>query len=225
MRLAPPRLAARAPLRSACAGFTLVELLVVILVIVSVAAFAAPSLSNAFDERRTNQAAVSLARLAGRARAASVAQGRAYLLRFNPGESELGEVQVIRGINNGCNTNDWDALLRGPACGEDNSMCMDRLRLDVSAYRTTSTSIRMRAAAADGVELDTLDLCYEPSGRVRHRAGEAVDGGRFLGANTIGGGYVFTFVRRAHTGADSTENAGVNRRVLLPLDGDARLLR
>ena len=198
-------------------GFTLIELLVVVSIIAISAALAVPAISGSIQARTASQATLDLVRVARHARAASTAYGRAYMLRYetdsNPGT--LGQVRLFRGTNNGCNTNDWVTIMAGGACGTAGSMCVDSLTMADNRYQRASSEILMRVQ-----DFAALDLCFEPSGIVRHRSGTAVNGGWFRSDNSVDGGFIFTF-QRLSSGAP----VGVVRRVLFPLGGDARVLR
>ncbi len=192
-------------------GFTLMELLIVIIIIAVSAGLAAPAIGTAMAERRVAQAALDLVRIGRQARSEALGYGRAHVLRFTNSSSVgvLGRVRVFRGINNGCNTNDWVTIMAAA------SMQIEDFDMSDQQYQVGSHSIQLRAPN------DPLDVCFEGSGVVRYRSGATATGnGRFTDANTVGGGFVVTLQRQV----DGT-SAGVVRRVILPLGGQPRVLR
>jgi prepilin-type N-terminal cleavage/methylation domain-containing protein len=189
------------------AGFTLIELMVVLVVIAVVAGLAAPTITKAMHERRAASAALDMVRIARHARAAAAGYGRAHLLRFQGGDPGL--VQVFRGLNNRCNANQWANIIGG-GCGQGNPMCVDEL--DLRRYATVSNTVQLTSANAN------IEICYEPTGGMRYRFG---GGEAFLEANGIGGGFRFQVIPQDSSGGTN----GVIRWVVIPLGGDARIAR
>ena len=202
--------------RSKSAGFSLMELMVVVTIIAVVVAIAAPSISAALAERRTARVSYDVVRAVRVARTSALAYGRAHLLRFTAdGDDGLGTLEVYRGINTSCNAQitSW-ATIVGEGCA-GNAMCLSRLSpADQGTRQVRITVDREEGAAA----LNTLDLCYEPNGITRWRAATG-DTVRFLDT-APGGGFVLIVQR-----FDEDGDVGVARRVLLPLGTDARIQR
>lgn len=65
-------------------GLTLLELILVMLLICTVLAMAAPSLRGFFSSRRTNDAAAEIVALTQLARSLAVSEGRVYRLNLDP---------------------------------------------------------------------------------------------------------------------------------------------
>lgn len=202
------------------AGFTLTELMVAVSIIAIGASIAAPSIANSMEERRMSQASLDLVRLARRARLESMGTGRAWLLRYNIDGSPngLGQFRLFRGVASRCNANDWNVLTAGPTCGQVNSRCVDELAMADNRYSSSSSNITVQPTIGGSV-----DICYQSTGSVLFRAGPAVGAGAFSANNTIGGAFVFEFVRR-ETASGNIE-VGVRRQVVLSLSGDARVLK
>lgn len=199
------------PLRNAVSkrteGFTLIELMIVVVIIAVVAALALPSIATGLRDRAANQAALDLVRLARRARAEAAGYGRAHMLHFDAATD--GSAELYRGFVGRCALNNWAAVTAG-GC-DDNTMCIDSLVMNRD-HRSLST---INMALSDGT--NWLELCFETSGVVRHRT---TPGGTFTDANVVNGGFQFLFQRYNADG-----NLGVARRVLVPLGGTARILR
>jgi len=69
--------------RPAARGFTLLELVLVMVIVCTVLAMAAPSLGGFFASRRTADAAAQIVALTGLARSQAIVEGRTYRLNFD----------------------------------------------------------------------------------------------------------------------------------------------
>ncbi len=204
------------PQRPKQEGFTLMELMVVVGIVAVVVGLALPSMSQQLADQKTNQCALDIVAAARLGRSASTAYGRAHLFRWDPAlAGGQGAIEIYRGINNGCNTNNW-ATITAAGCG-GNVNCIDSVyptefQSGDSIYRITETGV----LGAGG------DVCFEPNGTVRWRPGQA---GFFnstslaVGGGNANGGFVFNVQRELGVAV------GVARQVLVPLGGDARKIR
>lgn len=190
-------------------GFTLIELITVVAIVAIVAGLAAPVITSSISERRANEAALDLVRVARRARSEAIAYGRAHLLRI---DAARGRIRVYRGINNGCTTNDWATITSGPDCNTPGSFCVDFM--DLTSSRYSSGGARVVATIGGGIA--SGDICYRSNGSLEYRDGAGI----FTGANTVGGGAQITFQRHTSDGP-----VGVVRRVVLPLGSSPRIMR
>lgn len=204
--------------RSRKAGFTLIELSIVVIVIAVMAGLAGPALSQAMAERRANQATLDVVRAVRNARSSAAAYGRAHLVLFD--STGLGRVDVYRGQNNRCNDampgnpflNNWGART-APDCNATPN-CIDSVNLNDSPYLTSSSQIQLTRNGGD------IQICYKPTGVMMWRTANGVP---FSDTNdpNIAGGVRFALEPQDENGVRS----GVVRRVVLPLGGDARVLR
>ncbi|MCB2020349.1 MAG: prepilin-type N-terminal cleavage/methylation domain-containing protein [Burkholderiaceae bacterium] len=205
--------------RRAQAGFTLLELVVVVAIVGVVAGLAAPQIGDALADNKAARLQLDVVRLARQARARSAGQGRAHVLYFIPTPNNgLGQMEIWQGVSNRCNGTDWGALGVGGAPGAcaANAFCWDAI--NPLQYGSGSNTYRIGSVPAG-----PLQICFEPDGRTLHRGTSAqVWSATNLspsGANIAG---AFTFnVTRLVAGSPH----GVARRVLLPLGGDPRVIR
>lgn len=206
--------------------------MVVVVVIMIMTALAMPAISSALAEQRTNQAALDLVRLARRARSAAAAYGRAHVLRYEqatPVSGNPGHVELWRGINNGCTTNNWDdsglPAYVGLATADcaNSPMCLEDLSMAQGEYLADSHMIQMRVVDGTNSSINfnwPLDICYEPVGSTMWRDGN--QGFTKLNQGNVNGGFRFRF--RPLDRGSSTKD-GVDRFAVLPLGGDPRILR
>ena len=208
--------------RSRVAGFSLLELMVVVAIIGIAAALAAPAISTAMAERRAAEGALDVVRLGRRARAETMAFGRAHLLRFEQSGSigSEGSLRMFRGRTPSCRTSNWTSavgtippIITGfcPA----SSMCVDLVDMSDTHYQTGTHTVELSAPGAGD-----SDLCYEPSGAMMFRSA----GAAWLDSNAanaaIAGGFRLRVQRKV-----SGVVEGNDRWIVFPWGGTPRILR
>jgi prepilin-type N-terminal cleavage/methylation domain-containing protein len=214
------RVSRHRPSRRRRDGFTLMEMMTVVIIIGIAAAIAAPAVHSARIEAKTNRAALELVRLAHNARAESMMYGRAHLVRFT--SAARGTFTTYRGSSTNCNTNTWGTML-GTACGAPLSSCIDLPQLAPSGPGDAQWDVGDSTIDATSDRgWGTVDICYEPTGRMQWRVNPAAPFTDLNsdGVTSLNGGFRFVFQRR-----DSGAAEGVPRVVVVPLGGEARLMQ
>lgn len=208
-----------ARLRSQRAGFTLVELMIVVAIIsASVLAFA-PGISRAMRDQAVSTAARELIRIGRRARSETFGYLRAHLIWITP---STGRVQLLRAPTNSCLLTAWadsqtdctaDASKRGGRCLEDVSITNWTSRTTISLYED---------AGNDSYNQLSRALCYAPNGVVSHaQVSDISKVASGLLETTTGGGFVYALL----TGTSPPTSSSRVHRVLFPLGGSPRGMR
>jgi prepilin-type N-terminal cleavage/methylation domain-containing protein len=207
-------------------GFTVIELMIVVLIISVMAMLIGPGISEFISDTRAASAAEELVRLQRHIRARVEQTGLAHMMVFSAaGSNNLGTVTVWEGMNNHCSTTPWtQALTNGSA---NNHFPVEQVNM--ADYNPTSAG---NAAANDsnrfviqltaqtgvttgnaGTVVSAFNLCFQPNGLT------------LLGTSATPWGFaqyvnpVTFFVRRTYNGTQH----GVTRWVLYPPGGSARL--
>lgn len=143
-------------------GFTLLELMIVVVMIGILVALGIPSISAQMRDRRTNQAAHEVAMLYRQARAVAMGRGAAVLVRYDA--TPRGAVTVLEGRNPGdasnclgvpvtsCNATVWDAANTTHSVGGFDPTL-------IRAYDNVKLTFVNSLADTEG------DLCFSPLGR------------------------------------------------------------
>lgn len=212
---------ARTPSRRAAvigrsSGYTMVELMIVVIIIGVVAALTIPNITRRMKERRASEAAQRVALLYQTARARAMGRGAAVLVRYSQpsqqGAFEMMEAQRGVGTGAGCQTlpvsscsgTDWNL----PALQQYNSLTsLDFGRR--SEYENVYVSMLV-----GGINMGFVDVCFTPMGRtfVRTNAG--------LGFTTMTGVFQAQVQRKE---GSAVLSEGRTRTVMVLPNGSARL--
>ena len=172
------------PSRHRAAGFSLIELMVVVTILSILVLAARPSFNKYLANKHSVAAAADVVRLGRRARADSLGLQRAHLLYFEPGAGDVrpfGRVSLVRGNALHCRHENWAPLLAtcqpGMTQNPGSSACVDRLDLSHSHwYHRPHALVLASVPAGDEANANTYlsitaptgtrALCYDAFGRV-----------------------------------------------------------
>jgi prepilin-type N-terminal cleavage/methylation domain-containing protein len=159
------------------AGFTLVELMIVVVIIGAMAASVGPALAGFLNDIRHTNAAESLVKLGRRARAMTLQSGVAHLLILTEDSTGrgLGSATLWQGMNNRCRQTPW---AQRAAVTDDNVatrpvefLSFDEFNPKNGVPKSNDTGrdvIRMdlKSIAPDGTVTDITEyyLCFQPNG-------------------------------------------------------------
>ena len=168
-----------APAR-ATRGFTLIELMVVVVIITGLASLAVPSILRQMRDRRTRQAAEEIAMLYRQARLRALGRGAAVLVQYRKAtgfqlrEAVLGGASTCATLpTTNCATTNWG---QGPtvAGGDQLISSFDPTTgvydgVTAQAYASDPNKGGGSATYKSSDNADALDICFTPMGRTLFR--------------------------------------------------------
>jgi prepilin-type N-terminal cleavage/methylation domain-containing protein len=204
-------------MRRSQAGFTLLELMVVVTVMGTMAAMLAPGIGEFMADARCAGAAEDLVRISRHVRARSQESGLAHLVEMRAGTADSGGLGVLRvweGMNNRCRLTPWLQTVNGSV--NSGHGWVEELDLGSSHYNqppgggrapTIDDGDRQVISMRAGGSITTPEyaaICIEPSGAT------------WQGVSTTasGTGYAFTRQTQAATFTFTRSVNGVTRGAL-----------
>lgn len=190
-------------------GFTMIELLVVVVIIGVLAVTAVPAITRRMQDRRTQATAQEISGQYRTARMRALGRGAAVMVSFNRTTQHVQTFEAVRGISQapGCQ------ML--PVAGCDGTTWTTGVDTFLVSDFASPTEIRLAFQNADGTEVagDPMQICFTPMGRAFERTA------------TNGAWTPLTGVRqvKVQREIDSGQAVGLIRTVLLLPNGAARL--
>ncbi|MEY2932179.1 MAG: hypothetical protein RL033_2928 [Pseudomonadota bacterium] len=157
-----------APSRSAWSlGFTLIELMVVVLIITVMAGIAAPSVVVQLKDRRVQEAARKIALLYREARLQAVGQGAGVLIRFNAGTFTV--LEAVEGPGAACEAAPVASCLGRP-WNSDPTLSRQSATYTPAGNGDDLDAMTVAFKDADDNALSAFEVCFSPNGRAFSRA-------------------------------------------------------
>lgn len=223
------------------AGFTLIELMVVVAIIAVLITYAVPGINRSVADRRAATAVSEIVRIGNRARAAAQSGKPAHLVVIRESVNGQSLVQLLRGTTGACALQNWtaaDALCPPPEAGRAPGVaepCPEFLNLGQGDWLHLPHEIRVRLvpqgsdsnlpALLQNGGGNTVSVCYERNGSTFwsvNPLGPTMTFSDLNQANAAGGGFLFTVAA-----VNQVQNlvVGVPRVLSFPLGSAPRRVR
>lgn len=202
------------PSRSSQLGFTLVELMTVVIMITVFAAIAIPMTTQQMRERRAQEAAERVAGVYRGARLRAMGRGSAVLVRYTAagrGRLEVREAQRGSTAETGCEALPISSCLSPDWNGPEGDGYRAVTTLDLTD-REEYDRVNVDMLDMSNDSLSTLDICFTPMGRAFTRTNTAE---RFAALTD-------THVAEVYRG-DGAVRLGRTRRIIILPNGASRI--
>jgi prepilin-type N-terminal cleavage/methylation domain-containing protein len=206
-------------------GFTLLELMIVITIMGTMAALMAPGIGEFMADARASSASEDLIRLSRHVRSRAQETGLAHLLVFS-GDTNvsggLGLILVYEGMNNHCRQTPWGQATGGTTL--TGHYVIDRL--DLASYNPVASGsnptkddtgrpvIQLSVRGSSGAPTSAV-ICFEPGGALFEGVGDS--SAAAFSFTTQTNPITFTITRSV-----SGQQRGLVREVVFPAGGPAR---
>jgi type IV fimbrial biogenesis protein FimT len=157
--------------RRRAAGFTLLELLIVVIMIGVIVTLAIPSIATQMRDRRMNQAAHQVAMIYRQARALAMGRGSAVLVHFDAGGNPQGRIELREAVDvdpahcvtlpaTSCSLANWNAA----STSNHLVTAFEPSNLDV--FKNVQLKFFLPSGSDAG---SSVDICFSPLGRPYRR--------------------------------------------------------
>jgi prepilin-type N-terminal cleavage/methylation domain-containing protein len=136
-------------------GFTLVELLIVVVIIGTMAAFAVPLISRGMDSRRVSGARIAITTLNAKARALAVQRSRTVRLVINGNEIKLISTAPVTGAQTISDRRDLYAVYGVTVTASRDTLSYDPRGIGLQTS-TTSIVVSRPGVSSDSVLINSI---------------------------------------------------------------------
>jgi prepilin-type N-terminal cleavage/methylation domain-containing protein len=187
------------------AGFTLIELMIVVVIVGVTTALVAPAVMRTMGISRANRCQYDAARMFRAARTNAIGTGRAHLVDFAPGVGGV-ELNVYLGDSSSCLRSSWGEIV-GVSAPVDGIREAD--------FTRDPHGVRLAFLPGPGGAPAPRQVCFEPQGERWQRPGT-------VGLFTRGVATLIFAMDRLEGGSIAGDP---QRQVIMPQFGAARVLR